>query len=96
MAGGGTRLLTSAGKYGAMVTDIRLTFDRPGGTLIGGKGEFVIVQGEPIQTRAADRAAGPIAPRLSGRSGGGGVVERYRAAAAERGQSPGRPARRAG
>jgi len=48
--GGTSRLLTSAGKYGALVTDIRLTFDRPGGTLTGGKGEFVIVQGEPIQT----------------------------------------------
>ena len=50
MTGGGTRLLTSAGKYGAMVTDIRLTFDRQGGTLTGEKGEFIIVQGEPIQT----------------------------------------------
>ena len=50
MAGGGTRLLTSAGKYGAIATDIRLTFDRPGGTLTGERGEFVIVQGEPIQT----------------------------------------------
>ena len=48
--GGTSRLLTSAGKYGAMVTDIRLTFDRPGGTLVGEKGSFVIAQGEPIQT----------------------------------------------
>ena len=50
MPGGGTRLLTSSGKYGSLVTDIRLTFDRPGGDLTGEKGEFVIVQGEPIAT----------------------------------------------
>jgi 5'-nucleotidase len=59
MTGGGTRLLTSAGKYGAMVTDIRLVFDRPGGTLTGEKGEFVIVQGEPIQ---ASRLTAPLVP----------------------------------
>jgi 5'-nucleotidase len=57
--GGTSRLLTSAGKYGALVTDIRLTFDRPGGTLTGGKGEFVIVQGEPIQTA---RLTAPLVP----------------------------------
>jgi 5'-nucleotidase len=43
----GNRLLTSAGKYGALLTDIRLTFDR--GALIGDKADFVIAQGEPIQ-----------------------------------------------
>lgn len=59
MPGGGTRLLTSAGKYGALVTDIRLTFDRPGGALAGEKGEFVIVQGEPIQTA---RLTAPLVP----------------------------------
>ena len=59
MTGGGTRLLTSSGKYGAFVTDIRLTFDRPGGTLTGEKGEFVIVQGEPIQT---PRLTAPLVP----------------------------------
>ena len=57
--GGTSRLLTSAGKYGAMVTDIRLTFDRPGGALTGEKGEFVIVQGEPIQT---PRLTAPLVP----------------------------------
>lgn len=49
IAGGGERLLTSAGKYGALVTDIRLTFDRAGG-LVGERGTFVIVQGEAIAT----------------------------------------------
>ncbi|HTK58308.1 MAG TPA: 5'-nucleotidase C-terminal domain-containing protein [Sphingomicrobium sp.] len=59
MAGGGTRLLTSAGKYGALVTDIRLTFDRPGGALTGEQGSFVIVQGEPIKTA---RLTAPLVP----------------------------------
>lgn len=57
--GGTSRLLTSAGKYGALVTDIRLTFDRPGGKLTGEKGEFIIVQGEPIQ---APRLTAPLVP----------------------------------
>jgi len=57
--GGTNRLLTSAGKYGALVTDIRLTFDRPGGTLTGEKGEFVIIQGEPIRT---PRLTAPLVP----------------------------------
>jgi 5'-nucleotidase len=50
LLGGGSRLLTSAGRYGAMITDIRLTFDRADGSMTGEKGEFVIVQGEAIQT----------------------------------------------
>jgi 5'-nucleotidase len=59
MPGGGTRILTSAGKYGAMITDIRLTFDRPGGSMTGDKGEFIIVQGEAIQTA---RLTAPLIP----------------------------------
>jgi 5'-nucleotidase len=59
MPGGGTRLLTSAGKYGSLITDVRLTFDRPGGRLTGERGEFVIVQGEPIQT---PRLTAPLVP----------------------------------
>ena len=59
MQGGGSRLLTSSGKYGALITDIRLTFDRAGGSLTGEKGNFVIVQGEPIQTA---RLTAPIVP----------------------------------
>jgi len=57
--GGNSRLLTSAGKYGALVTDIRLTFDRPGGVLTGEKGDFVIVQGEAIRT---PRLTAPLVP----------------------------------
>ena len=59
MAGGGTRLLTSSGKYGALVTDIRLTFDRAGGAMTGERGEFVIVQGAPISTA---KLTAPLVP----------------------------------
>ena len=58
IAGGGERLLTSAGKYGALVTDIRLTFDHLRG-LVGESGSFVIVQGEPIVTA---RLSAPLVP----------------------------------
>ena len=70
MTGGGERLLTSAGKYGAMVTDIRLTFarrdiDRRQGRFRGGAG-----RGD--RYAAPEGAAVERLPGLSGRSGGGG------------------------
>ncbi|HEU4958445.1 MAG TPA: bifunctional metallophosphatase/5'-nucleotidase [Sphingomicrobium sp.] len=82
MSGGGTRLLTSAGNYGAMVTDIRLTFDRPGGSLIGEKGEFVIVQGEPIQTARLTAPLLPSHPVFSADPEVAALVARYGKAAA--------------
>ena len=82
MTGGGTRLLTSAGKYGALVTDIRLSFDRPGGTLNGEKGEFVIVQGEPIQTPKLQAPLVPAHPLFSADPEVAALVARYRKAAA--------------
>ena len=44
--GGGKRLLTSAGKYGIMVTDIRLRFGGRSHKLVGRGARFHIVQGE--------------------------------------------------
>lgn len=82
MAGGGSRLLTSAGKYGALFTDIRLTFDRPGGSLIADKADFVIAQGEPIQSArltaplVPSHRAFPADPEVAA------LVKRYREAAA--------------
>ena len=43
----GPRLLTSAGKYGALVTDIRMSFGADG-SLAAQRAEFVPVQGEAI------------------------------------------------
>ncbi len=57
-----TALLTSAGRYGTLVTDIRLTF-APDGTLAGQRAEFIIVQGEAIANarRPGAAATRPIA-----------------------------------
>ncbi|MEO5577587.1 MAG: 5'-nucleotidase C-terminal domain-containing protein [Sphingomicrobium sp.] len=80
MTGGGERLLTSAGKYGAMVTDIRLNFR--GGVLVGDKADFVIVQGEPIDgprltaPLVTTHRVYPADPAVAA------IVDRYRAAAA--------------
>ena len=78
MADGGTRLLTSSGKYGALLTDIRLSFDRPGGALIGEKGEFVIVQGEPISTTTLKAPLNPNHRVFSADPAVAALVERYR------------------
>jgi len=45
MANGRTRLLTSANRYGTMLTDIRLTFDPATKALIGKRGSLTVVQG---------------------------------------------------
>ncbi len=78
---GTNRLLTSAGKYGAMVTDIRLSFDRPGGSLTVQKGELVIVQGEPIQTPRLTAPLVPTHPVFRADPEVNALVVRYRKAA---------------
>lgn len=80
MAGGGTRLLTSSGKYGALLTDIRLTFDH--GRLASEKGEFVIVQGEPIATARLKAPLVPSHPIFPADIEVAALVARYRDAAA--------------
>ena len=81
MAGGGTRLLTSAGKYGSLVTDIRMSFDRRGGRLNGAKGDFVIVQGEPIRTPKLTAPLVPSRPAYPPDPEVAALVARYRDAA---------------
>ena len=61
--GGGKRLLTSAGKYGTLLTDIRLEFSQRTHKLVGRSANFHIVQGESFRT--ADKtvpttAAAPV------------------------------------
>jgi 5'-nucleotidase len=82
MAGGGERLLTSAGKYGALVTDIRLTFDRPGGTLTGERADFVIAQGEPIHTARLNAPLVPAHRIFPADPAVAALVKRYHDAAA--------------
>ena len=80
MTGGSERLLTSAGKYGAMVTDIRLNFR--GGVLVGDSADFVIVQGAPIDTVRLKAPLVTSFPVYLADPTVAGIVERYRAAAA--------------
>jgi 5'-nucleotidase len=79
---GGTRLLTSAGRYGTLLTDIRLTFDRPGGSLTGEKGGFVIVQGQAIQTARLTAPLVATHPTFQADPAVAALVARYRDAAA--------------
>ena len=79
--GGGARLLTSSGKYGALVTDIRLTFG-PDGTLAGDRASFVPVQGEAIDNARVKAPLNPAYAVFAADPGVAALVARYRAAAA--------------
>ena len=79
---GSSRLLTSAGRYGTLVTDIRLTFDRPGGSLIGQSGNFVIAQGEPVRTARLTAPLVQTHPIFPADPEVTALVARYRDAAA--------------
>ena len=80
MTGGGERLLTSAGKYGALVTDIRLIFRS--GVLVGDHADFIVVQGEPIATARLKAPLVSSFPVFPADPTVAAIVERYRAAAA--------------
>ena len=80
IAGGGMRLLTSAGKYGAMVTDIRLDFRD--GRLVGDKADFVVVQGEAIDTPRLKVPLVSALPIYPADPATAAIVKCYRAAAA--------------
>ncbi len=86
VAGGGERLLTSAGKYGALVTDIRLTFDRTG--LVGERGTFVIVQGEAISTARLSAPLVASHPQFAADPAVATLVSRYHDAAAAEANRP--------
>ena len=81
IAGGGERLLTSAGKYGALVTDIRLTFG-PDGSLSGERAEFVPVQGEAIDNAKLKAPLNQAYRLFAADPGISALVRRYREAAA--------------
>jgi 5'-nucleotidase len=75
--GGATRLLTSAGKYGFLYTDVRLSFDPGTHRLLGERAANVPVTGEagadPAVAMLVDRyaaAARPAAGRVVGRISG--------------------------
>ena len=80
-ADGGERLLTSSGKYGALVTDIRLTFG-PDGRLSGERAEFVPVQGEAIDNAKLKVPLNPAYRVFPADPAISALVGRYREAAA--------------
>ena len=81
IAGGGERLLTSSGKYGALVTDIRLTFG-PDGRLSRERAEFVPVQGEAIDNAKLKAPLNPAYRVFPADPDISALVGRYREAAA--------------
>ena len=78
---GEERLLTSAGRYGALVTDIRLTFAADG-TLTGERADFVPVQGEAINNARVQAPLNPAYPVFAPDPAIAALVGRYREAAA--------------
>ena len=79
-AGGARRLLTSAGRYGALVTDIRLSF-APDGKLTDQRAEFLPVQGEAIANARVQAPLNPAYRVFAADPGVAGLVQRYKTAA---------------
>ena len=80
-AAGRPLLLTSAGRYGTLISDIRLTFGA-GGTLQGHRADNVIVQGEAYVGPAGPVALQPAFTTFPKDPATAALVERYVAAAA--------------
>ncbi|HEY7005639.1 MAG TPA: bifunctional metallophosphatase/5'-nucleotidase [Sphingomicrobium sp.] len=74
-------LLTSAGSYGTLITDIRLTFS-PDRHVIGERADNVIVQGEPYSTALGSVPIVPSFPVYAADPAVAALVGRYIAAAA--------------
>jgi len=87
VAGGGERLLTSAGKFGGMITDIRLAFGR-GGKLDHAQASFVPVQGEPILSAKVSVPLNPAYRIFAADPAAMALVERYRTASRETASRP--------
>jgi 5'-nucleotidase len=81
MAGGGERLLTSSGRYGAMIADIRLDF-APDGTFQGQKAEFVLAQGEAVKNARIDAPLNPAYPVYGADPDMAALIARYKEAVA--------------
>jgi 5'-nucleotidase len=74
-------LLTSAGSYGTLISDIRLTFS-PDRHLVGERADNVIVQGEPFSTSLGTVPIVASFPVFPSDPAVGTLVGRYAAAAA--------------
>ena len=76
-------LLTSAGSYGTMLTDITLRIDPAAGRVVGRTAENVIVQSEPFRGSSGEVPVAAAFPRFEPRQDVAALVGRYSAAAAE-------------
>lgn len=74
-------LVTSAGQYGTLLTDIRLTFS-PDGTLVGHRADNIIVQGEGYTAGSTTVATVPGFPIYAADAATKALVDRYVAASA--------------
>lgn len=74
-------LVTSAGQYGTLLTDIRLTFS-PQGTLIAQRANNVVVQGEAYTAGSTTIPTSPSFPIYSADPATKALVDRYVAASA--------------
>lgn len=79
--GGGSRLLTSAGKYGTLLTDIRLRFSARSHRLMSRSARFHIVQGEGFSTQDKQVPLSKVAPVDRPDPKVAAIVQRYVAAA---------------
>ena len=79
--GQGTRLLTSAGRYGNMLTDIRLTFDPSSKALIAKQAALTPVQGEPFTNASGTTPLSDLTPVYPAQADVAALVARYREAA---------------
>ena len=81
MANGRTRLLTSANRYGTMLTDIRLTFDPASKALLAKKAALTVVQGEPFEGARGPAPLSTAFPIYPADPTVKALVDRYKAAA---------------
>ena len=79
--GQGTRLLTSAGRYGAMLTDIRLTFDPASKALIAKQAALTPVQGEAFTNSFGPTPLSDVSPVYPADPAVAALVAKYRDAA---------------
>lgn len=81
LANGRTRLLTSAGRYSTMLTDIRLAFDPRTKALLSKRAALAVVQGEPFQSPRGPVPLSNAFPVYPADPAVKAIVDRYQAAA---------------
>jgi len=74
-------LLTSAGRYGTMLTDIRLSIDPVAGRVVAKAADNLIVQGAGFSTSRGETPVTDAVPAFAPRADVAALVQRYAAAA---------------